>query len=200
MSVLINFKICDNAEECGGIESCVTGALSWDGENKTIQIDNDKCISCGLCEAACEVGAIQVAQNEEEYVAIQKEYDEDTRQLSDLMIDRYGAQSIQYLIDENSFDDQILHANKLVVAELFKNDTIECMLKSIPIKQLFDGVDIKYRKVELKSDELLKKYQINKLPALVFFKDGKLLGKVEGHYGTNNILDLKNKIDNILEN
>ena len=34
MSVLINFKICDNAEVCGGIEVCPTGALSWDEENE----------------------------------------------------------------------------------------------------------------------------------------------------------------------
>ena len=41
MSVLINFKICDNAKECGGIEVCPTGALSWDEENETIKIDNE---------------------------------------------------------------------------------------------------------------------------------------------------------------
>ena len=37
MPVLINFKICDNAKECGGIEVCPTGALSYDDENKSIQ-------------------------------------------------------------------------------------------------------------------------------------------------------------------
>lgn len=35
MAVLVNFKICDNAKECGGIEVCPTGALSWDEENET---------------------------------------------------------------------------------------------------------------------------------------------------------------------
>jgi NAD-dependent dihydropyrimidine dehydrogenase PreA subunit len=39
MAVLVNFKICDNAKECGGIEVCPTGALSWDEENETIKIE-----------------------------------------------------------------------------------------------------------------------------------------------------------------
>ena len=32
MAVLVNFKICDNAKECGGITVCPTGALSYDDE------------------------------------------------------------------------------------------------------------------------------------------------------------------------
>ena len=41
MAVLINFKICDNAKECGGIAVCPTGALSYDDEKESIVIDND---------------------------------------------------------------------------------------------------------------------------------------------------------------
>ena len=36
MAVLINFKICDNAKECNGIEVCPTGALSWDKKNQNL--------------------------------------------------------------------------------------------------------------------------------------------------------------------
>ena len=50
MSVLVNFKICDNAKECGGVEVCPVGAFSWNDEEETIVLDNEKCISCGLCE------------------------------------------------------------------------------------------------------------------------------------------------------
>ena len=42
MAVLINFKICDNAKECGGIDVCPTGALSWNDVDSKIEIDNDK--------------------------------------------------------------------------------------------------------------------------------------------------------------
>ena len=83
MSVLINFKICDNAKECGGIEVCSTGALSWDDKKETIVIDNTKCISCGLCEKACPIGAITVAKTEEEYEKIKKKIDDDPRTIEE---------------------------------------------------------------------------------------------------------------------
>jgi NAD-dependent dihydropyrimidine dehydrogenase PreA subunit len=63
MSVLINFKICDNSCECGGIKICPNGALFWDTKNNKIGIDNEKCISCGICVKECPIGAIKVANN-----------------------------------------------------------------------------------------------------------------------------------------
>ena len=45
MAVLLNYKICDNAAECGGIEICPTGALFWNEANEKIEIDNNLCIS-----------------------------------------------------------------------------------------------------------------------------------------------------------
>lgn len=144
MAVLINFKICDNAEECGGIEACNTGALSWDGKNKSIKIDNGKCTSCGLCEKACDVYAIKVARNDNEYKDIQREFAEDPRTVADLHIDRYGAQPIfpACLITENQFDQQVLSYAGIVCAELFEDDTIECMIKSIPIKELLKDREV----------------------------------------------------------
>ena len=59
MSVLINFKICDNAKECGGIEVCPTGALSWDEENETIKIDNDNVFLVVLVKETVQLGQFQ---------------------------------------------------------------------------------------------------------------------------------------------
>ncbi len=199
MPVLINSKICDNSKDCGGIDVCPTHALYWDEKNKTIGIANSKCINCGACEKACPVGAIRVARTAREYNKIKKEIDADPRRVSDLFIDRYGAQPIHpaFCIPQKKFDIQIIRATQLAVVELFNNDSIGCLLKSIPIKEILK-IDAKYGKIEVKDDSLLKRYGIKKLPSLLFFKDGKLVGKIEGHYESEKKEELKEKINKII--
>ena len=183
MPVLINFKICDNAKECGGIAECPTGALFWDEEAKGIKIDNEKCISCEKCVAACPVEAIFVAGNEKEYRKIEKEVDGDPRKRSDLFIDRYGAQPIMaaFLISEKEFPAEVLCADKLTAVEFFNEDSLMCLLRSIPIKDLLENYPIEYRKA-VAGNASIEKYQIKKLPALLFFEKSRLLGKIEGYY------------------
>ena len=127
MPVLINFKICDNSKDCSGIEACSVGAFYWDEKNKTIAIDNSKCINCGKCESACPVGAIRVAETDEEFEKIKKEIEEDPRKVSDLFVDRYGAEPVDpaFLITENKFEIQIIESTQLAVVELFNDDSIE---------------------------------------------------------------------------
>lgn len=201
MSVLINFKICDNAKECNGIAVCPTGALYWDARNETIKIDNSKCISCGKCEKACMVEAIHVAVTNKEYEGISREIARDPRKISDLFVDRYGAKPIHpaFLIDETKFNTEVSESVRVTVAELFSESSIMCLLRSIPIKELFRNVDIKYRKVELKSDALTRKYGVKQLPALLFFKDGKFAGKVEGYLGIPEKTELMRRIHEILD-
>ena len=128
MSVLINFKICDNSKDCNGIAVCPVKAFYWDEKKKTLKIDNSKCISCGKCEDSCPVNAIRVARNEQEYKNIKKEIDEDPRKVSDLFVDRYGATSVSpaFLISPDKFEVQILESSKPAVVEFFKNSSIKC--------------------------------------------------------------------------
>lgn len=200
MPVLINFKICDNAKECSGIEVCPTGALSWDETKKTIKINNAKCINCGKCEKACMVHAIRVAKNEKEYEKIKKEIDEDKRKVSDLFIDRYGAQSVHpaFLIPKGKFDLEVLESNKTTAVELFSEESIMCLLYSIPIKMLFEDFDIKYRKMEIKDDSLLERYKVKGLPSLLFFRDGKMIGKIEGYFDIKQTEEIIKKINKII--
>jgi len=184
MPVLINFKICDNAEECNGIDVCPTGALYWDKEKKKIGIDNSKCSNCGKCEKACMVNAISVVKSEEEYNQKKKEIEQDPRNVSDLFVDRYGAQPVisTFIIPDGKFDLEVVKSCKLTAVEFFNDDSIMCLLKSIPIKDLFKEIDVKYRRVEAKDNTLLDKYNVKELPSLLFFKDGKVVGKIEGYY------------------
>jgi NAD-dependent dihydropyrimidine dehydrogenase PreA subunit len=202
MPALINFKICDNAEECSGISACPTGALSWDKKKKRIAIDNEKCINCFKCEESCPTGAIRVAKTEKDLEKIKKEFGRDSRKILDLFVEKYGAKPMyyQFHLSEDKFKSNILGASKLTVVEVFSPESIECLLFSIPVKDLFKGLDVKYRKMEIENKKgVFKKYNISKLPALLFFKSGELIGKIEGYYDKEHKENLLKKINKIIK-
>ncbi|MFH1232941.1 MAG: thioredoxin domain-containing protein [Patescibacteria group bacterium] len=200
MSVLINFKICDNSKDCNGIKVCPVGAIFWDEKRKTVAVNNKKCISCGMCEKSCLIGAIRVAKNEKEYKKIEEEIKKDPRKTSDLFIDRYGAQPIvlAFLCTKEDFNIRVLEATKMVVVELFNNDSMECLLHSIPIKELVSDYNVSYKRMEIQDNDFLKKYKIKTLPSLLFFKNGILVGKIEGYYDIKRKKELKEKVDKVL--
>lgn len=198
MAVVVNFKICDNAKECGGVSVCPTGAFSYDDEKKTIVIDNDKCISCGLCEKECPIGTIMVAKTKEEYEKIKKEVDDDPRTTKDLFVDRYGASPLSefFMIEQDELEDKI-NNNCITLIEIYNDDSIQCLLKSIPIKEISKDLpkDTLFYKVAA-DENISKKYDLKELPSLLIFKAGKLIGKVDGYY-TN---DDKDKLMEIINN
>ena len=202
MAVLINFKICDNDKACSGMSACPNNVFSWDEENKTLLIDNSKCVSCGLCEKACMVSAIRVAKNQEEYNKIQKEFDEDKRTINDLLVERYGGKPIDPAMigKEKEIVLKLNEAKRPLIVELFNEDSIMCLLKSIPMKKIANLFDenTRYRKVEVTSNEILEQYGIKELPALLFFKEGNFLGKFEGYVDENDENMLVGEIKRIL--
>lgn len=178
MAVLVNFKICDNAKECGGIAACPTGALSWNEQKETIEIDNSKCISCGLCEKECPIGAIMVAKKEEDYKKMKEEIDNNKRTTKDLFVDRYGAAGTSEFFQISS---EVIkekgEKNCLTLVEVYNPEEAECLLKSISIKKLTGNFpkDTLYYKAE--SDNTIKDFDIKELPALLVLKNGNLLGE-----------------------
>lgn len=172
------------------------GVFSW-GE-KGLKIDNEKCISCGKCEEACMVSAIKVAKDEQEYQKIKKEIEEDPRTINDLLIDRYGAKPIDIaMMGKESEIEKKMEAQRPMIIELYNEDSIMCLLKSIPIKEIADAFDkeTRYRKIEIEKQETLEKYQVKELPALLFFRNGKMIKKYEGYVEEEE----KNKLLNFIK-
>lgn len=196
MAVLINFKICDNDKACGGVAVCPTGAIYYDEEKETLSIDNDKCISCGMCEKECPIGAIKVAKDEKEYEILKKQIEEDPRKIKDLFVDRYGATPLSefFMLDSEEVANKI-NSKNIVLIEFYNDDSIQCLLKSIPIKELLKDFpdSTQFYKVEI-SEALTNKYQIEELPALVAFENGKMMGKIEGYIDEDNKEKLMNEI------
>lgn len=201
MSVVINYKICDNSKDCDGIKVCPVDAFKWDEEKKTIYVDNDICIDCGACESSCTVNAIKVTNNKEEYEKAIKAVEDDPRTIQDLFCERYGASPMQeeFLLKETEFNEDVLNLKRPLMVELFNEDNIMCLLRSIPVRELLASYasDATYLKVEVIEGDITKKYGVTKLPALLFFKDGILVHKEEGFVEDSNRKELLEKIKQI---
>lgn len=196
MAVLINFKICDNDKACGGVAVCPTGAIYYDEEKETLSIDNDKCISCGMCEKECPIGAIKVAKDEKEYEILKKQIEEDPRRTKDLFVDRYGATPLSefFMLESEEVANKI-NSKNIVLIEFYNDDSIQCLLKSIPIKELLKDFpdSTQFYKVEI-SETLTNEYQIKELPAIVAFENGRMIGKIEGYIDEDNKEKLINEM------
>lgn len=182
MKALINFNICDNAKECGGIENCPTEAMYYDEKEETIKIDEQKCTCCGLCTKGCPVNAIFVPKNEEEFNSYKNRIKFDSNKMKDLFVDRYGSSVISedISIDKDEIKD-ILLQDGLIAIEFFDSLFAECLVNSMPIKDILDDKIQKYYKVDT-DDELKNEFEISVLPSLVFFKDGSEFGRIEGYF------------------
>ncbi len=204
MSVLINFKICDNDKACSGMAVCPKKVFSWNEKKQSLEIDNSKCISCGLCEKACMVSAIKMAKDLEEYERLKSEIESDPRTINDLLVERYGGKLIDLAMEGTPEDINIKvdSNNRPMIVELYNEDSIMCLLKSIRVKEIADtySENTRYRKIEVKDNNLLQKYEIKELPSLLFFKNGELVGKIEGYFEESEKEELINQIKNIVSN
>lgn len=199
MAILINFKTCDNSPECSGIGVCPKKALYFDEQKDSLCVNNELCTSCNSCVRACPVGAIYLAKTPQEYETQQQVIDNDPRTSKELFVDRYWAVPIsnKTLLESDQVEENIYHANHLVVIELLEDTSIECLIKSIPIKELLPET-IGYYKFFADAD-FLEQYHVDTFPTLLFFDQGKIIGKIEWFYGVQQKEELINKINEIVQ-
>lgn len=141
-----------------------------------------------------------VAKTDEEYKKIKKEIDEDPRTTKDLFVDRYGAVAISdfFKIELTDIKDKT-GKDCITLIEIYNPDVAECLLKSIPIKELTKNLpkDTLFYKAE--SDEIIDEYEMSDLPSLLVFKNGKLLGHIDGYYTTDEKEEVISELNNILK-
>jgi len=150
----------------------------------------------------CPVQAIFMAKNDKEYKQIKKEIAKDKRKISDLFIDKYGAQPLHpgFIYKLKNFKANVIEATKIVMVEIYNDSSIQCLLRSIPLKEIVSHKNMKFCKINIHNDKkFLERYKIKKLPSLLFFTEGKIFGKIEGYYDIDKKKELQVKIQKILK-
>lgn len=186
MPPIVNFKICDNSEDCSAIRMCEKGAFGWEKKHRTLTIDTKKCNECGKCVNYCPVKAIRFGAGKDECAQIEREIARDPRTITELFIDRYGAMPID---DAHVFEltpDRLkkrINVQRPIIVEFNRKDTIACLLKSVPIADIQEQFhpDATYAKFFVTKEEM-PKYGITKTPCLRFYYNNELLGKIDEYF------------------
>jgi len=180
MPIIIHPGKCDQADTCSCPDMCPQHAWRRDVSGKHWEVDQIKCVECGLCVHVCPAGAVIYAENEEEKQKILEEIKNDTVYTPvTLFVERYGGcpMTESVVVDTKSFDSKV--SKGIVLVEFFNEDSIKCLVKTLPYHEFAPGLVI--YKVDVKSNpDLKQRFGINLLPTLIIFDDGKEVDRIEG--------------------
>lgn len=198
MPVILNLKRCDNVKECGAPSKCSTGAIFWNEEKNSLDVNPQKCTNCHLCENCCPTGAISVFDDETEYKSALKLIENDKSTLEELFVDRYGAMIVDTTncISTDKIEELIKTSKETIALEVVDANNPLCLISAVPYSYLFEGKEVKFYKIMTAEEDLvsaLDKLKIKKAPALLLIANGKILNKFEGlvEFGTPSVKELK---------
>lgn len=204
MPGVINYKICDLAPECGGIEVCPTGAFFWNKKDKRPDIDNSKCISCGVCARECPVDAIIIVQTEEEFNKVLENIKNDPRSEKELWRERIGTQPgrtppLAAVVTPKNFLQEVLELRELVALDVWSEETLDCRYHSVLWEELGLADKIVFKKLDGgKYPTLARRLKASKFPTLIIFKEGKEKLRKEGYLYHGDIFPLVAKIKKLV--
>lgn len=86
-------------------------------------------------------------------------------------------------IDSKNFDSEVLNSDKVVVVDFFATWCMPCKMLTPVLENVANSrADIDICKVDIdEAEELAIKYQIQAVPTLIVFKDGKELNRMSGY-------------------
>lgn len=95
-------------------------------------------------------------------------------------------------INKNNFEDEVLNSKRPVLVDFFATWCGPCQMLSPVLEKISNSrAEIDIAKVDIDASiELARKYNIEVVPTMIIFKDGKAVKQVEGFYSEDEIMSL----------
>lgn len=102
------------------------------------------------------------------------------------------------MIEAEEIENKV-KGQELVLIEGYIEDNINCLLKSIPIKELTENLPETTLFYKASFDNVKSNsYGLEEYPSLLIFKNGELVGKIEGYFEESKKNELKEQIKNMI--
>ncbi|MCI8669832.1 MAG: thioredoxin [Lachnospiraceae bacterium] len=88
-----------------------------------------------------------------------------------------------YQLNDNNFEDEVIKSDKPVIVDFYADWCGPCKMMAPIVSQIADENMDRIKVCKLNIDEntsTAMKYRVLSIPTLVFFKGGKMLGRIEG--------------------
>lgn len=98
-------------------------------------------------------------------------------------------------LNEENFEKEVINTNGLILVDFFATWCGPCqMLAPVLEKIATSRAEFDIAKVDIdKSQNLAYKYEVEVVPTMVIFKDGKIMNKIEGFMSENEIMEEMSK-------
>lgn len=98
-----------------------------------------------------------------------------------------------YKITDKNFQDEVLNENKTVLVDFFADWCYPCKMMAPVVEEIAETDNIKVGKVNIdENQELAEKYDIESIPTIIIFKNGKEYKRQIGATSKEEIQNLLN--------
>ena len=98
-------------------------------------------------------------------------------------------------VNEENFEQEVLHSKNLILVDFFATWCGPCQMLGPVLERISTSrAEFDIAKIDVdKSQDLAYKYEVEVVPTMLIFKDGKVMNKIEGFLSESEIIEEMSK-------